>query len=175
MEFNLKAFKSEKNGFLLRSAVEISRSSLRVSFNWNPLSSSIYFTTLNNNQVSNRKRELWKKTCFEVFVKDYHSQKYYEFNFNEKGEWNVYVFDSYRNPQELKEFEKAELKKINFKLGHIEAEFEIDISNWEKVQLGTTCVIEHLDERKSYYALIHLAENPDFHHPKSFLIERNLL
>ncbi|MFN9067110.1 MAG: hypothetical protein ACK5V3_07770, partial [Bdellovibrionales bacterium] len=46
-----------------------------------------------------RKDELWKATCFELFLKVPGKSTYYEFNFSTEGYWNLYEFSDYRKPQ----------------------------------------------------------------------------
>ena len=46
-----------------------------------------------------RKNELWKKTCFELFIEKKNSNSYYEVNFSPaRKHWNAYIFNSYRSP-----------------------------------------------------------------------------
>src|SRR5262245_7953921 len=48
-----------------------------------------------------RADELWKHTCFEIFLRRA-DQAYAEFNFAPSGQWAAYSFDAYRaNMQEL--------------------------------------------------------------------------
>lgn len=42
-----------------------------------------------------RADELWKATCFELFLADEH-EVYYELNFSSSFAWNFYVLDAYR-------------------------------------------------------------------------------
>src|SRR5262245_43514508 len=43
-----------------------------------------------------RTDDLWKTTCFEVFLKPSLSKRYYEFNFSPSGLWAAYSFEDYR-------------------------------------------------------------------------------
>lgn len=37
--------------------------------------------------------------------------------------------------------------------------------------VGVSCVLEHNGGEKSYWALSHPGQQPDFHHPDSFVLE----
>ncbi len=56
-----------------------------------------------------RKNELWQKTCFELFLGWDNEDSYWEFNFSTEGEWNLYYFSNYREPQPPKEVEDFRL------------------------------------------------------------------
>lgn len=43
-----------------------------------------------------RADELWKATCFELFIRPEEGNGYYEFNFAPSGEWAAYRFGGYR-------------------------------------------------------------------------------
>src|ERR1700741_3862060 len=43
-----------------------------------------------------RTDELWRDTCFEVFLRAAGSSAYDEFNFSPSGQWAAYRFDHYR-------------------------------------------------------------------------------
>src|SRR5580704_9982950 len=41
--------------------------------------------------------ELWRHTCFEVFIAVDGRREYHELNFATSGEWTVYAFSTYRS------------------------------------------------------------------------------
>src|SRR5690349_1737431 len=45
---------------------------------------------------SRRADELWRNTCFEMFVKAENREGYCEFNFSPSSEWAAYGFTGYR-------------------------------------------------------------------------------
>ena len=115
--------------------------------------------------VPGRADELWQHTCFEVFVETLDG--YREFNLSPSGQWASYAFDGYRSGMRLAE-EDAEV--IGFKAG----------ANWALTawidlppgarRLGLSAVIEDQDGGKTYWALAHPSDKPDFHHPDSFTL-----
>src|ERR1700756_4658002 len=44
-----------------------------------------------------RRDELWRHTCFEVFIRGPAGPAYYELNFSPSTEWAAYRFSGYRN------------------------------------------------------------------------------
>src|SRR5437868_3259519 len=47
--------------------------------------------------AAERGDELWRHTCFEVFVRTASGSDYYEFNFAPSTEWAAYRFNAYRS------------------------------------------------------------------------------
>jgi hypothetical protein len=52
-------------------------------------------------QKQSRKDELWKRTCFELFLANRDKPNYYELNMSPSSEWNFYHFVDYK--KEMKE------------------------------------------------------------------------
>ena len=43
-----------------------------------------------------RTDELWRSTCFELFLRFDDDERYVEFNFSPSTRWAAYAFDGYR-------------------------------------------------------------------------------
>lgn len=121
--------------------------------------------------ASSFRDELWKHTCFEAFFQDVKSQAYWEFNFSPSREWAIYRFDAYR------ERSKADTMPIELVVqqerypGEIIMKVDIRPKDFFNIgRVGLTTVLEHRDESRSYWALTHTGEKPDFHAPESFII-----
>lgn len=122
-----------------------------------------------------RTDELWKHTCFEVFVGRRGSPGYFEFNFSPSGEWAAYRFAGYRagmaaadgaqTPQ-ISTARKPSLLEVDVLLPLA----GLDELEGEDLRVGVSAVLEEQDGQKSYWALIHPAGKPDFHHPDSFAL-----
>jgi hypothetical protein len=120
-----------------------------------------------------RKNELWKSTCFELFLKPRQSPNYWEINFCPTGDWNVYFFESYRSGMrdELK-IKEVKLEQLEYSEKKCVCEFSFDLAPIElsgHVQVGVTAVIEMKSGSKSYWALEHSADQPNFHLADSFV------
>jgi len=116
---------------------------------------------------------LWQHTCCEAFMASSDSGAYREFNFSPSGQWAIYDFSDYRQrtalprppgPPRL----STHLLDDGFLLqASLPAELLPTGPAW---QLGLTVVIEAADGSKSYWALAHAADHPDFHCRSSFIL-----
>jgi len=116
-----------------------------------------------------RTNELWKMTCFEAFLRPLGETCYREWNFAPSGKWAAYDFSAYR--EGMTEAEVTEPPYIrmedNFTWWAVGASIAVPAdTNWE---LGLSAVIVEKQGTKSYWALAHPAEKPDFHAPDCFV------
>ena len=126
-----------------------------------------------------RQDELWKHSCFELFVASANSHCYREFNFSPSGQWNSYDFEAYRQKQTLAHIHQP--PRIQF----IEQDTNLYLltvtlllADIGKVpgsfDLGITAVIEYEDKTLDYYALNHCSRQADFHVRDSFSLALTL-
>jgi predicted GIY-YIG superfamily endonuclease len=110
---------------------------------------------------------LWQTTCFELFVK--RSEGYTEFNFSPSGDWAAYRFSGYRDG----------MKNLPMRTEPTIETLENDVCLIVSISMdqsvlpqgctfALSAVIEELDGTKSYWALAHPSDKPDFHHPTCF-------
>ena len=116
---------------------------------------------------------LWQHTCCELFVATGRGSAYREFNFSPSGQWAVYAFSDYRQPDTA--FAPQTAPQIS--LRQLADGFELAatlaaslLPDQAILQLGVTAVIEAADGSKSYWALTHCAAQPDFHPRQSFTL-----
>ena len=119
---------------------------------------------------------LWQTTCCEAFIAAVDAPDYREFNFSPSGQWAAYRFDAYRERDT--HFVPASAPRIAFAL--LPDGFQLDVELAAALlpapgplNLSFTAVIEAADGSKSYWALAHAAEQPDFHHRQSFTLTLN--
>jgi hypothetical protein len=115
-----------------------------------------------------RADELWKTTCFEAFLRPLGEQGYREWNFAPSGQWAAYDFTGYRENMTPADTDNEPYIRMedNFTWWALGATIAIPAdTNWE---LGLSAVIEEKDGTKSYWALAHPREKPDFHDPGCF-------
>jgi hypothetical protein len=119
-------------------------------------------------RAAERRDELWKHTCFEVFVSAEAAGPYRELNFAPSSEWAVYTFDDYRKGMSAPH---AAPPSINVQRGaqRLTLEVSADSGLTAVRRLALAAVVEDSDGRLSYWALRHPSGKPDFHHPESFL------
>jgi hypothetical protein len=122
-----------------------------------------------------RSDELWRHTCFEVFVRAASDASYYEFNFAPSTQWAAYRFSGYRAGMSVAELIRAPALKIKSAGGRFELLASVALdgladpdSSWK---IGLSAVVEHVSGDLSYWALAHLASKADFHHPDCFSLE----
>lgn len=110
---------------------------------------------------------LWQHTCFEVFVTT--SDGYREFNLSPSRQWASYRFSSYRADMvDAPEGVKGLALDLASDMLALEAHLELPL---DARTMALSTVIEAHDGSKSYWALTHPGETPDFHHPASFTLD----
>ena len=113
-----------------------------------------------------RADELWRHTCFEVFVRT--PDGYREYNLSPSGQWASYAFDGYRN--DMRDAgEVATLEPLDGASDQVALEARIQLPP-DASALGLSAVVEDVDGGVSYWALAHPSDKPDFHHPDSFTL-----
>jgi hypothetical protein len=117
-----------------------------------------------------RTDELWRHTCFEVFVEA--REGYYEFNLSPSTEWAAYRFSGYREgmapadmPQPLIEPPPDGLHAV------LDLSLLPGLGVEDPWRLGLCAIIEDRAGAKSYWALAHAPGKPDFHSPYAFCLE----
>ncbi len=122
--------------------------------------------------VGGRRDELWKTTCFELFLAHPDQRGYFEVNLATSGDWNVYAFDGYREGMRRAEgVARSPLQDVRSSGDRIELRGRLQLKDFPlvgPVVLGVTAVVEYEDGTKDYWALAHKAEKPDFHVRESF-------
>ena len=123
--------------------------------------------------------ELWRHTCFEVFVAVEGQTTYHEFNFAPFLEWRVYAFRSYRDLDPASRADR--LPFASYCRQSADERLELDariflpgmsaIYSHSPLRLGLSAVIEPRNGSLSYWALRHPAGKPDFHHPDAFALQ----
>lgn len=121
-----------------------------------------------------RSDELWRRTCFEAFVRASSGAAYYEFNFAPSTQLAAYRFSGYRSGMQMAA--EAGAPAIEARASRdcytLQASLELDrLSGLPREalwSLGLSAVIEDTRGRKSYWALAHPPGKPDFHHADGF-------
>jgi hypothetical protein len=115
-----------------------------------------------------RADDLWQTTCFEAFLRALGKKAYREWNFAPSGQWAAYDFTSTRKGRKNAEAADPYIRmEDNFTWWALGASIAVPAdTNWE---LGLSAVLEEKDGTKSYWALAHGGEKPDFHDPGCFV------
>lgn len=121
---------------------------------------------------------LWESTCFEFFIKHKDREDYLEFNLSSDHHWNAFYFKYIRD--QVKEFEPIDTIHVHSKREKwgLEITCKVDLTKfpdhfWESgnMRMGITAITEDKLQKKEYWALNHLDENPYFHNPHTFLVK----
>jgi len=110
---------------------------------------------------------LWKHTCFEAFVTT--DEGYREFNLSPSGQWASYRFDKYREGMRPAD-EVCVVEGLDGGRDYVALEGRIELPIAGR-KLALSAVIETIDGAKTYWALAHPSDKPDFHHPESFILD----
>ena len=120
---------------------------------------------------------LWRRTCFELFVKPSGGGAYREFNFAPLGGWNAYSFSDWRKgmtPLEAAEPPHLVDGRLDDRRHLFPGRYELDVVLGGELvptgggKLSLTAVIEEEGGTLSYWALAHPPGPPNFHHPACF-------
>ena len=127
-----------------------------------------------------RADELWRHTCFEVFVALPDSDAYCELNFSPSGEWAMYGFVGYRRgmtPIDVRRAPRVAVRPTSRGLVLEAVTYLEDLPTPQPgspLRAGAAAVIEEKDGRLSYWALAHPSALPDFHHRLGFVLQVGL-
>jgi hypothetical protein len=106
---------------------------------------------------------LWQTTCFEAFLRAEDEEGYREWNFAPSGQWAAYDFTGYRADTNNADVDSPPYVRMedNFTWWALGATIAVDAAlTWS---LGLSAILEERGGTKSYWALAHSSEEPDFH------------
>jgi hypothetical protein len=107
-----------------------------------------------------RTDDLWRTTCFELFVTD-EGSRYREFNLSPSGGWAAYDFDDHRSGMKPASA-SVEIESYIINNGlRLVAKIKSEFRN--PAHIGLTAVIEETDGLLRYWATAFGAGEPDFH------------
>ena len=121
-----------------------------------------------------REDGLWHRTCCEAFVRSGAGTAYREINLSPSSRWAAYDFTDYRHggqnpamPTPVISISEAPGKR--FALG-ADLHFESPAMAKAPWHLGLSMVVEEKTGGKSWWALAHTADKPDFHRADCFTL-----
>lgn len=119
-----------------------------------------------------RANELWKATCFELFLANGQKEDYYELNFSSSLAWNFYYLSAYR--AEVQEVELLSEPKIETHIKEdafqISFELEVEACLLEQFDIyNVTSILLTQENERTFWSEKHLTVVPDFHHRDNFL------
>lgn len=119
-----------------------------------------------------RADRLWEATCFELFVRPENDAAYAEFNFSPSQQWAAYDFCGYRYREGMAERSVPRAPVCTPRRGGSVLIFDVALPVGAlpalPLRFGLTAVIEEEGGAKSYWAMAHRPDRPDFHHDTCF-------
>jgi hypothetical protein len=112
---------------------------------------------------------LWKTTCCEAFLRETDGEAYREWNFAPSGEWAAYDFTSYREGMAEADIDAPPYIRVEDNLTWWTLGATVSVESGKGFAVNLTAVLEEQDGTKSYWALAHPREKPDFHMPDCFV------
>ena len=121
-----------------------------------------------------RADELWRRTCFEAFVRADQGKAYLEINVSPSRQWAAYHFGGYRAG--MRAAGEIAPTAIEARRSHDRFELDVtldlaplaDLASAALWRLGLSAAIEGTNGAKSYWALAHPPGAPDFHAARGF-------
>lgn len=114
-----------------------------------------------------RAGELWRTTCFELFVRAGDGPGYREYNFAPSLDWAAYDFTGYRAGM-ADAPTAAPLLALVRRTDRLELAAHLRLPSDAPVRIGLSAVIDLGGGAVSYWALAHPAGKPDFHDAACF-------
>ncbi|ANU08013.1 hypothetical protein A6F65_01716 [Paraurantiacibacter namhicola] len=113
---------------------------------------------------------LWQRTCFEMFVRHGEGEEYTEFNFSPSGQWAVYDFSAPREGmrQRVRSRAPACTWRAGGKAAFFDAALPVAALPDGASDIGLSAVMVEEGSIKSFWALCHHGDSPDFHDPACF-------
>jgi hypothetical protein len=176
MNYALKLHPSSQCDAVIRIEVEVARfgGAVRFSYTVTGPIGDLRFPPI---AAPARTDELWQHTCFEAFVRAVPGSAYAEFNFAPSTQWAAYRFTGPRQGMTIATEVAAPRILVQASPERFTLQTSVDLGPVATLprdalwQLGLSAVIEEANGRKSYWALAHPSDKPDFHHTDSFALE----
>ncbi|MBI1211602.1 MAG: hypothetical protein GC190_09080 [Alphaproteobacteria bacterium] len=113
---------------------------------------------------------LWHHTCFEAFIKPQPGSAYTELNASPSTRWALYSFSSFRaGMTEAPPMIQMSPIQVNLTSDQLALATTIKgLPSEVDWRVALSAIIEEKSGRKSFWALKHPPEKPDFHHDDCF-------
>jgi hypothetical protein len=173
---SLKPFNADSD---LRLGFGVERTADRLQFEFHLSDiSRIKFPEAKPAPDRQRRDELWRTTCFEIFAGAQNQKSYLEMNLSPSGDWNAYAFNDYREgmrpagvtlaPLVVSDSRVMGKQKEMILRGFLAAD---EIKTAGPLALSAAAVLEYESGAIEYWALKHAqGSRPDFHLRESFIL-----
>lgn len=124
--------------------------------------------------VPARRWLLWEATCSEFFLALPGHDDYWEFNLSPSGDWNVFHLSGYRQGIQEEPAITTLAVSVARQPDQLSLRLQTDLAAilpadqpWE---VAISTVLLHPNGHATFWALIHPAPQPDFHHRAGFIL-----
>lgn len=174
---DLISFAQNSSGISVQMGISIQNNDLKLKFLIQDPKDQTYRPDPEFNfsrDMLKRKNELWNRTCFELFWGQKSKANYFELNFNFTGDWNIYHFNSYRDPQPPREVKEMSITEVKGGitsatqweiLANLTSESHFELENLE---ISPTAIVKTKKGDTLYFAFSHEKKQADFHERSSF-------
>jgi hypothetical protein len=120
-----------------------------------------------------RADDLWRTTCFELFLRPGGGDAYVELNLSPSERWAAYDFRAYRDGMQDRAASREPdcTLRVGSSFAIFDAAIPRDLLPELPVAANFAAVIEEEGGAISYWALAHPNSKPDFHDPACFTAE----
>lgn len=117
---------------------------------------------------------LWEHTCCELFVAPTTRDDYVEWNFSPTGQCTRFDFSSYRRRERASPILAPSSVRVDPGQLRLTARAPLGCGIGDSARVSLTTVIEDATGRRSYWAMRHPLDQPDFHHREGFALSLTL-
>ncbi len=119
-----------------------------------------------------RRLQLWRHTCFELLWGPVHHPNYWELNASPAGHWNILALADYRRGMTEEPRIAARIRTQRRPDG-LSLSCTLPIAALEHLgpyRLAPAAILRLADGQRTFWAMHHPGDAPDFHHPSSFTL-----
>ena len=168
MKHFLKPY-SKKNELTIEGILTLSSNKISLHFKITGVLKNYQFPQIDKLKRAN---ELWKATCFELFLANSKTKIYYEINISPTLHWNIYRLETYRaEPKELI-VSSEPLIEIREDEESYEIDFELECKELnlaEFDQYNLAVILLNIENEREFWAVNLVGESPDFHDRGRFI------
>lgn len=125
-------------------------------------------------QLKGRCHELWRQSCFELFLGIRGNTAYWEVNLSPNDCWNMYSFTDHRTGMREESSVAQPFCRVveDGTLFSLSCSIDLTrlIDDSSDLEVGVSSVLWAIDGSTSYWALEHHGRQPDFHNRASFCL-----
>ena len=121
-------------------------------------------------QLIKRANELWKASCFELFLENSKSEGYYELNFSASLAWNFYYLEYYR--AKVQEVELTTEPTIQIRENKNSYGIELILEGYDFEifdSCNLTAILLTEKDKRTFWSIQPMEDIPDFHNRCYFI------